>query len=84
MEWQDIRARFPDQWLLVEALEAHSAHGFRIMDKMAVVATYVDSKTAFQDYRQLHLAQPGREMFIVHTDREQLTIKERFWAGVRG
>jgi hypothetical protein len=27
MQWQDIRQHYPHQWLLVEAITAHSAYG---------------------------------------------------------
>jgi hypothetical protein len=84
MKWSEIRKRYPKQWLLLEALEAHSENGHRIMDKIAVLNTFLDSNAAFQEYRQLHREKPEREMFVAHTDKEILNIRERFWAGVRG
>ncbi len=49
MEWGEIRSRYPAQWLLVEALEAHSEGGYRMMNKIAVLNTYADSNEAFQE-----------------------------------
>lgn len=31
MQWQEIRKHYPEQWLLVEAVEAHSDAGKRIL-----------------------------------------------------
>jgi hypothetical protein len=30
MQWQQIREKHPNQWLLIEAIEAHSEPGMRI------------------------------------------------------
>ena len=84
MQWQDIRQHYPQTWLLVEAIIAHSTAGKRIIDQMAVVGTYPDSVTAMQAYKELHHAAPYRELYVFHTSREMLDIKERFWLGVRG
>jgi hypothetical protein len=78
MQWPDIRKRYPGQWLLLEALEAHSEGGFRKMDKLAVLNSYPNSQVAFQDYRSIHRDKPDHELFIAHTDKEALEIKERF------
>ena len=40
MQWQDIRRHYPDQWLLVEAIKAHSEDDRRILDELAVVDTF--------------------------------------------
>jgi hypothetical protein len=37
MIWTDIRRHYPHQWLLVEALLAHSEAGKRQLDELAVV-----------------------------------------------
>jgi hypothetical protein len=78
MQWQEIRDHFPHQWLLLEAIEAHSEGGNRIVDQLAVIGTYSDSPSAFNDYKSLHHSAPNRELYIFHTDRENLDITERY------
>ncbi len=84
MKWNEIRERFPSQWLLVEALQAHSTENKRIIEKLTVIDIYPDSDIAMQDYQKLHSESPQRELYVLHTDREKLDIKERRWAGLRG
>ena len=84
MKWQEIRDHYPTQWLLVEAIKAHSESGKRILDEIAVVSTFVDSVIAMKAYTELHREEPDRELYVLHTNREQLNIIERRWLGVRG
>jgi hypothetical protein len=37
-----------------------------------------------QRYQELHQEAPERELYVLHTDREVLDIRERRWLGVRG
>lgn len=83
MRWTDVRSAFPDQWLVIEALEAHSEGSQRIFDRIAVVEICRDGNTAFQRYRDLHRSLPSREWCPVHTSNEELLITERPWTGVR-
>lgn len=83
MQWDDIRRHYPRQWLLVEALDAHSAHGKRILDDLAVVQTFTDAARAWGGYQSLHHQAPQRELYLLHTDRESLDIAEMNWLGIR-
>jgi hypothetical protein len=84
MQWQEIRQHYSKQWLLVEALKAHSEDEQRILDQLAVLGAFPDSVTALQNYSQLHREIPERELYIFHTSRETLDIRERQWLGIRG
>jgi hypothetical protein len=83
MRWADVRATFPDRWLLVEALDAHSEGHRRVIDNMAVVEQCQDGPAALQRYRELRLEHPDRELYYVHTGNEALEIEERPWVGIR-
>lgn len=83
MRWLDIRDKYLGQWLIIEALEAHTEAQQRTIDNIAVVETCPDGQTAMQRYRQLHQQYPEREFYFVHTDREDLDIRERHWLGIR-
>ena len=84
MQWQDIRQHYPHQWLLVEAITAHSVAGRRVFEHLAVIDTFPDSVTAMQRYTQLHHDATERELYVFHTSRETLDIVERQWLGIRG
>ena len=77
MQWQEIRDRYPDRWLLVEALAAHTESDNRILDQLDVVDTFSDSTSALRRYSQLHHEAPRRELYVLHTSRAILDITER-------
>jgi len=84
MLWSDIRKAYPSQWLVVEALEAHTtADSRRHPDRLAVIEVCHDGKAAMQRYRHLHRQYPDRELYFVHTSRPELDIIERQWLGIR-
>jgi hypothetical protein len=84
MQWQEIRAHYPQQWLLVEAIKAHSDASKRILEQLAVVSAFSDSVSAMKSYLQLHREAPQRELYVFHTSREKLDVTERIWLGIRG
>ena len=83
MKWHEIRAAYPNQWLLVEAVQAHSDTGKRILDELSVLEICEDSATAMHKYGELHQQAPQRELYVLHTSREKLDISERTWLGIR-
>src|SRR5262245_44797237 len=84
MLWAEIRQAYPNQWLIIEALEAHTAPDKqRHLDCLAVIDTCPDGSAALQRYRHLHQQYPLREFYFVHTIRVELDIRERAWVGVR-
>jgi len=84
MTWNEIRDRFPRQWLLVEATAAHSAGDRRILDDLAVLDTFSSGKTAMKAYLEQHAKNPQRELYVLSSDREDLDIEEIRWVGIRG
>ncbi len=88
MKWQEIRKHYPQQWLLVEAIKAHSeaneSDTYRVLEQLAVVNSFPDSVTAMENYAQLRREAPERELYVFHTSREALNITERRWLGIRG
>ena len=84
MQWNEIRQAYPGQWLIIEALEAHTENRQRVLDRIAVIETCPDGTTAMQNYRRLHQQYPLREFYFVHTRRQHLNIIERQWTGIRG
>jgi len=84
MLWSEIRKGYPDQWLVVEALTAHTDGEKRILDELAVTETCPDGSAAMSRYRQLRRQYPDREFYFLHTARQTLDIVERHWLGIRG
>jgi hypothetical protein len=83
MKWQEIRRQYPKQWLLVEAINAHSESNKRVLDQLSVIDTFQDSDNAMRSYQRIHKKFPKREMYVLHTDRERIDISERKWLGIR-
>jgi hypothetical protein len=83
MRWAEVRRQFPHQWLLVEALAARSESGRREVEELAVVESFSTSEAALRTYLRLHRLAPERELYVLHTDRNELDIAERFWLGLR-
>jgi len=84
MKWQEIRQRYPQAWLLLEAIEAHTEGDKRILESLSVIGSFGDSQEAMKAYAKLHQDEPQRELFVFHTDREQLDVTIRRWLGIRG
>ncbi len=84
MQWQEIRQHYHQQWLLLEAIHAHSEANKRILDQLAVIETFADSVSAMKRYARLRHDSPNRELYVFHTGRETLDITERTWLGIRG
>lgn len=83
MQWQEVRAQYPEQWLIIEALEAHTEAQNRWLDQIAVLESCVDGGTAHRRYRALHQQYPQREFYFIHTSRETPDIRVREWLGIR-
>ena len=84
MIWSEICKAYPNQWLVIEAIEAHTTpSNQRQLDKIADIETCDDGTAAMQRYRHLHAQFPEREFYFVNTQREVLDIRERQWVGIR-
>lgn len=84
MLWEDVRKSFPSQWVLIEAVDAHTEENRRIVERVSVVESFFDdSKQALKKYVELHKRYKDREYYVIHTSREQLNFEEQRWMGVR-
>ena len=41
MIWSEVREAYPDQWLIIEALAAHTEGNQRLLDRIAALKTTV-------------------------------------------
>jgi hypothetical protein len=83
MQWQEIRDHYPQQWLLLEAVKAHSEGDQRILDQLAPLNAFSDSAAALSAYARIHREVSQRELYVFHTSRDTLDILERQWLGIR-
>ena len=84
MRWTEVRQTYPNQWLVIEALEAETDTDHkRQLKRIAVVECCPDGNAALLSYRRLHQQYPMREFYYAHTSREQLDIREQMWVGIR-
>jgi hypothetical protein len=83
MKWQTIRQQYPQKWILAEALEAYTEENRRIVEQWAVIDAFSEFFPAMDLYHQLHKKSPQREMYVAHTDSDEVQIKVRHWHGVR-
>ena len=85
MKWKDVKSVYNNQWVMIEAVNAHSDGEKRIIDDLSVVEVFGDdSLKAMLKYKEIHRENKQRELYVVHTSREELDIKEKTWIGVRG
>jgi hypothetical protein len=84
MQWENIKVSYPNQWLIIEAIDAHTEGDRRVIDKISVVDTFNDDNNkALLQYVQLHRKNREKEFYVVHTSRPELDIIEQRWVGVR-
>ena len=84
MQWSEIRAAHPEQWLVIEALEAHSENDHRIFDDVSLIEVCSDGRAAMKRYGELRREHPHREFCFVHSSKSELEFEERLWLGIRG
>ena len=77
MSWREARSAYPDRWILIEAIAAHTAEDRRIVDNIRVLGQFTDSASGWHEYGRLHGAEPFRELYVLHTSREEPDIRER-------
>lgn len=84
MKWEDIRQAFPKQWILVEAIRAHTNEDSeRVLEEIAPLNKFSTSPEAMRAYQVIHREDPNRELYVLHTNRKEPNIIEKKWVGVR-
>ena len=82
MRWQEVQERFPNEWVVLEVIEAHSDSGHRYIEDVIIIDRFEDSLDAMNRYEELRRDQPQREYSFFHTSRESLVARERY-VGIR-
>jgi hypothetical protein len=75
MDWQKIREMYPKRWVLVEAIDAYTEHGMRVVPSFALIDAFSDDWYAACDaYKSWHQQHPEREFYVIHTENEKIEI----------
>ncbi len=75
MTWDEIRQQYAHSWVLIEALNAFTEAGQRIIPDLKIIQVFgMNWNDAWAHYKQVHDADRNREYYVVHTDRERLDI----------
>ncbi|MDQ0258101.1 hypothetical protein J2S74_005566 [Evansella vedderi] len=84
MKWKDVCQAFPEQWVLIEAVQAYTnEENERILEEVTPLKKFHNSPEAMRVYQELHRENPTRELYVLHTGRRNPNIIERKWVGVR-
>lgn len=85
MRWNDLKKATSQQWVIIEAIDAHTEGDKRIIEEIQLVEMFgEDNNGALRRYVQLHKIHPQKEYYVVHTSRPELNVKEKNWTGIRG
>ena len=84
MKWEDVCQAFPEQWVLIEAVQAYTNEkSERILEEVTPLNKFLNSPDAMKAYQELHRENPIRELYVLHTNRKNPNIIEKKWVGVR-
>lgn len=84
MKWEDVCQAFPEQWVLIEAVQAYTnEESERILEEVALLNKFSTSPDAMKAYQEIHRENPTRELYVLHTNRKNPNIIEKKWVGVR-
>jgi hypothetical protein len=75
--WQEIREKHPEQWVLIEAVDAYTEDEQRIVGNIVLWETCgSDWRDALAAYKRYHEKYPNRELYYLHTKRVEMDIRD--------
>lgn len=83
MKWSEVRQHFPERCVLVEALQSKTVGNERIIEEMSVIDDFANGNAAWKVYKKLHAENQNRELYIFHTNNEEIKVIEQPYIGVR-
>lgn len=84
MKWHQIRDKYPNCWVLVEALSVISKNHKRLIEEMSVWLDSTETKDAWNAYKEHHLANPECELYLFHASHDSVEVLEQSFNGIRG
>jgi hypothetical protein len=83
MKWSEVRQHFPQTCVLVEALKSETVGKERVIKEMSVIADFENGNAAWKVYKKLHAENQSRDLYIFHTNNEEIKVIEQPYVGVR-
>ncbi|MBP2243115.1 hypothetical protein J2Z40_003703 [Cytobacillus eiseniae] len=83
MKWSEVRKHFPERCVLVESLLSETRGKERIIKEMSVIDDFENGNAAWKVYKKLHAENTNRELYIFHTNNEEIKVIEQPYIGVR-
>jgi hypothetical protein len=83
MKWSEVRKHFPDCVVLVEAIKSEIRGKERVIEQMSVIDDFENGNVAWKVYKKLHAENQDRELYIFHTNNEEIKVVEQPYIGVR-
>ena len=83
MKWSEVRQHFPDRCVLVEALKSETRGKERVIGDMSVIDEFENGNAAWKVYKKLQAENQTRELYIFHTNNEEIKVIEQPYIGVR-
>lgn len=84
MNWNQVRDKYPNQLVLIEAINTSTKNTIRTIEDMSILASFEDSITAWKKYKELHKKYPNKELYIFHTSKENAEVIKQYFIGIRG
>lgn len=83
MKWSEVRQHYPERCVLVESLISESRGKERFIEEMLVIEDFENGNAAWKVYKKLHSENQNRELYIFHTNNEEIKVIEQPYIGVR-
>ncbi|WP_071458642.1 hypothetical protein [Bacillus massilinigeriensis] len=83
MKWSEVREHFPQRCVLVEAIKSETRGKERVIEDMAVIDEFENGNAAWKEYKKLHAENQSRELYIFHTNNDEIKVIEQPYIGVR-
>ena len=72
MQWQEVRNIYPDQYVLLEILNSHTADSMQYVDEVALIKAIQDPDEATKE-----LLNCRDNNIVYHTGQEEIAIELR-------
>lgn len=79
MEWEEVRAIYPNQFVKLQILDYHIVDNKKVIDDMAVIKAFKDNKAA-----TMELVRLTRDKIVYHTGNENIEIEIKNARSYRG
>ncbi|MCT8136856.1 hypothetical protein H1D32_03255 [Anaerobacillus sp. CMMVII] len=83
MKWSEVRQLFPERCVLIEVLKSKTIGRERVIDEMSVIDQFENGNAAWKVYKKLNAENQSRELYIFHTNNEEIKVIEQPYIGVR-